>query len=199
MAKSNRSKLFKIMNQDFQQRIGKIESLISEVEGIADDKTRETVRELVQALLDLHGAGLERLMDIVFESGQAGPAIIEKFGHDPLTSSLLLLHNLHPLNLEERVLQALNQVRPFLGSHGGNVELLGISDDGVVRLRLEGSCHGCPSSQITLKHTIEEAIYAASPDVTAIEVEGVIELQPTSLDGFVPLSSIAHKNGVVAH
>ena len=142
------------MTEGFQQRIGKIESLIGDIEGISDDTVRENVRELVQALLDLHGAGLERMMDIVFESGQAGPAIIEQFGRDPLAGSLLLLHDLHPLNLEERVLQALVKVRPFLGSHGGNVELLSVSEEGVVRLRLEGSCHGCPSSQITLKHTI---------------------------------------------
>ncbi len=187
------------MNQEFQQRIGKIESLIGDIENIADDTARENVRELVQALLDLHGVGLERMMDIVFESGQAGPEIIDQFGRDELTGSLLLLHNLHPLDLEGRVLQALDKVRPFLGSHGGNCELLGVSNDGIVRLRLEGSCKSCPSSQITLKHTIEEAIYAASPDVTAIEVEGVVELQPNSLSGFVPLSSVISKNGAPAH
>ena len=89
-------------------------------------------------------------------------------------ASLLLLHGLHPLDLEARVRQALEQVRPYLRTHGGDVELLGV-DDGVVRLRMQGSCHGCPSSAVTLKHTIEEAIYDAAPDVAAIEVEGVVE------------------------
>ena len=70
---------------------------------------------------------------------------------------LLLLHGLHPLDLEARVRQALDKVRPYLRSHGGNVELLGV-DEGVVRLRLEGSCHGCPSSAATMRQTIEEAI-----------------------------------------
>ena len=178
------------MNQEFQQRIGKIEGLIGEIENISDVAARENVRELVQALLDLHGAGIERAMDIIFESGQSGPAIIEQLGNDQLTGSLLLLHNLHPLDLEGRVSQALEKVRPFLASHGGNCELLGVTDEGVVHLRLEGSCKSCPSSQITLKHTIEEAIYASSPDVTAIKVEGVVESPTTSLNGFVPLSSV---------
>jgi Fe-S cluster biogenesis protein NfuA len=71
-------------------------------------------------------------------------------------------------------LQAIARVRPSLSLHEGDVELLGV-EDGIVRLRLKGSCDGCPSSALTLKHTIEEAIYAAAPDVAAIEVEGVAE------------------------
>jgi Fe-S cluster biogenesis protein NfuA len=72
------------------------------------------------------------------------------------------------------VRRALDKVRPYLHSHGGDVELLGISE-GTVRLHLEGSCHGCPSSQVTLQTTIERAIYEAAPDVVAIEVDGLSE------------------------
>jgi Fe-S cluster biogenesis protein NfuA len=96
-----------------------------------------------------------------------------------LISSLLLLHGLHPQDLEERVAAALERVRPDLHAHGGDVELLSI-DDGVVRLRMQGNCDGCPSSAATLKFTIEQAIYAAAPDVAAIEVEG-IESPPPGL------------------
>ena len=84
---------------------------------------------------------------------------------------ILLLHGLHPLDLETRVRQALDKVRPLLRSHGGNVELLGLAG-GVARLRMLGSCDGCPSSAMTLKTAIEEAIYEKAPDVTAIEVDG---------------------------
>jgi Fe-S cluster biogenesis protein NfuA/nitrite reductase/ring-hydroxylating ferredoxin subunit len=87
---------------------------------------------------------------------------------------LLLLYGLHPLTLDERVSKALDKVRPYLDSHGGNVDLLGITD-GVVRLRMQGSCKSCPSSSMTLKLAIEEAIYAAAPDVVAIEAEGIAE------------------------
>ena len=105
-------------------------------------------------------------------AGEAGAAILDACARDDVVGGLLLLHGLHPLDLEARVRQALEQVRPYLRSHGGNVELLGVGD-GVVRLRLEGSCHGCPSSAVTMKQTIEEAILAKAPDVTAVEVEGL--------------------------
>jgi Fe-S cluster biogenesis protein NfuA len=69
--------------------------------------------------------------------------------------------------LERRVGEALAEVRPYLESHGGNVELLGV-DAGVVRIQLQGSCSGCPSSAVTLKLAVEEAIHKAAPDVTEI-------------------------------
>ena len=111
-------------------------------------------------------------------------------------SSLLLLYGLHPLDLEARVQQALEKVRPLLRSHGGNVELLGIAD-GVVRLRMLGSCHGCPSSAMTLKNAIEEAIYAAAPDATAIEVEGVAEPPPPG--GIVQIAPLGAALAPEAH
>ncbi len=151
---------------------------------------RASAEELVQTLLELHGAGIERMLDLIWESGDAGNAIIhEVLAQDELVSNLLLLHGLHPLDLESRVVQALDKVRPYLGSHGGNVELLGV-EDGVVRLRLQGSCDGCPSSQVTLKYAIEEGIYAAAPDVTAIEVEGVVERPPSLPNGIIPLTLV---------
>ena len=82
-----------------------------------------------------------------------------------------MLHGLHPLNVETRIARALDRVRPYLGSHGGDVKLLGVNE-GVVHLRLEGSCHGCPSSTVTMKLAIEKAIEEAAPEVVRIEVEG---------------------------
>ena len=96
--------------------------------------------------------------------------MIDSLAGDDLVGSILLLHGLHPLDLETRVRQALEKVRPLLRSHGGNVELLDLTG-GVARLRMLGSCDGCPSSAMTLKTAIEEAIYEKAPDVTAIEVD----------------------------
>jgi Fe-S cluster biogenesis protein NfuA/nitrite reductase/ring-hydroxylating ferredoxin subunit len=101
-------------------------------------------------------------------------------GADELVSHLLLLHGLHPLPLEARVVAALDEVRPYLESHGGGVDLLGI-DDGVVRLALQGSCHGCASSTVTLKLAIEDAIHKAAPDVERIEAEGAAAPAPPPL------------------
>jgi Fe-S cluster biogenesis protein NfuA len=174
--------------KEFQRRLGRIDELVRAVEQIGDPAARATATELVQLLLDLHGAGIERMLDITYESGEAGPAIIDALGRDELAGALLMLHGLHPFDLATRVAQALEKVRPYMQSHGGDVELLGVSDDVVVRLRLEGSCHGCPSSHVTLKYAVEEAIYAAAPDVSAIDTEGVAEPRP--MTGFVPMTEL---------
>jgi Fe-S cluster biogenesis protein NfuA len=151
----------------------RIEALLAELRAINEPRARETAEELVRSLLELYGGGLARMMEIVHDSA-AGGELFDRFAGDDLVASLLLLHDLHPEDTESRILRALDGVRPYLGSHGGDVRLLGI-EDGVVRLRLEGSCHGCPSSSITMKLAIEKAIAEAAPEVTRIEVEGVAE------------------------
>jgi Fe-S cluster biogenesis protein NfuA len=165
----------KTNSRDFQGRLARIEELIHAVDAIADEAPRAQARELVEALLELQGAGLERLMEMIYESGPSGQAMIDELGRDELVSSLLLVHGLHPLDLETRVRNAIEAVRPRLAQHSGSVEFLSMTPEGGVKLRLEGNCHGCPSSRLTLKFTIEEAIYAAAPDVTSLEVEGAAE------------------------
>jgi Fe-S cluster biogenesis protein NfuA len=173
----------KPQNRQTQERLTRIEGLIQSVESIGDEKVRSQAHELVEALLEMQGAGLERLMEIIYESGPTGQAMIDELGRDELVSSLLLVHGLHPLDLESRVRNALEKVGPRLAQHGGSVDLLGVTREGAVKLRLAGTCHGCPSSILTLKFSIEEAIYAAAPDVTSLEVEGATPLEPQSANG----------------
>ena len=149
-----------------------IEELIHNIEHLRDSETRKNAIALVQALMEFHGQALDRLMELIAEKGEPGFSIFDSFAADETVGSLLLLYGLHPLSLETRVTNALDKVRPYLSSHGGSVELLEIVD-GNVRVKLEGSCKTCPSSSITLKLAIEEAIYAAAPDVVAIHAEGV--------------------------
>ncbi|MET0647213.1 MAG: NifU family protein [Pyrinomonadaceae bacterium] len=166
----------------------KVEELVRRIENLPDPEARAVAVELLQTLLEFHGAGLDRLMEIVSEEGEAGYRIFDRVARDELVGSLLLLYGLHPVPIEERVVQALDKVRPYLDSHGGSVELLGV-ESGVVRLRLQGSCKTCPSSSLTLKHAIEEAIYQAAPDVAAIEAEGVAEsTAAASSNGFVQIA-----------
>jgi Fe-S cluster biogenesis protein NfuA len=173
--------------KDFQQRMQKIEVLTEEVEALADENARAKAIELMQLLMEFHGAAIERVMDIVARTGAAGKVILKDLAKDELAASLLLLYGLHPLDFETRIEQALDKVRPYLQSHGGNAELLSVAD-GVVRLRLIGSCNGCPSSSATLKQSIEQAIYEAAPDVVAIETEGAsVPPKPTS---FVQIKGI---------
>jgi Fe-S cluster biogenesis protein NfuA/nitrite reductase/ring-hydroxylating ferredoxin subunit len=173
-----------------QQLIQRIEELIGKIETMADPDARANSLELVQSLMELHGAGLERMMEITAQTGEVGQAVIEAVARDEMVGGLLLLYGLHPVALDARVMQALDKVRPYLHSHGGNVEVLGI-EEGVVRLRLQGSCKSCPSSAMTLKLAIEEAILEAAPDVVAIEAEGVAEPPPVAAaPGFVPLERL---------
>ncbi|MFC4033499.1 NifU family protein [Streptomyces polygonati] len=132
---------------------------------------RERSEELVRLVTDFYGAGLTRLLDLVHERGHLADDVLAALAADELVASLLLVHGLHPYSVETRVEQALDSVRPYLGSHGGDVELLGVSADGVVGLRLLGSCDGCPSSSVTLELAVRSAVEAAAPEMTTIEVE----------------------------
>lgn len=163
-------------DQGLQERVARMETLLGELEALEDPAARSRAAEVVRVLLDLYGEGLARMMEVVAE-GEEHEKTFEAFAGDDLVSHLLLLHGLHPLDLETRVISALEEVRPYLQSHGGNVELIGL-ESGVARLRLEGSCNGCPSSTMTLKLAIEEAIQKAAPDLEGIEAEGVAEPKP---------------------
>ena len=118
----------------------------------------------MQALLELYGAGLERIV------GRIGALQATTLVSDELVAHLLLLHGLHPVSVEERVREALDGVRPYLGSHGGDVELVEVRD-GVARVRMQGSCEGCPASAMTLKLAIEDAVLKAAPDVERVEAD----------------------------
>jgi Fe-S cluster biogenesis protein NfuA/nitrite reductase/ring-hydroxylating ferredoxin subunit len=159
-----------------QERVARIQTLLEEIECLDDPNARARAAEVVGVLLDLYGEGLARVMEVVAR-GSESERIFEALAEDELVSHLLLLHELHPLDLETRVVRALEEVRPYLQSHGGNVELLGV-EEGVARLRLQGSCSGCPSSTMTLKLAIEEAVLKAAPDLERIEAEGVTEPKP---------------------
>jgi len=132
---------------------------------------RERAEELVRLVVDLYGAGLERLLEIVDETGRMDDVLLDRLAADDLVASLLAVHGLHPDDVGTRVARALDSVRPYLGSHGGDVELLDVTDDGLVRLRMLGSCDGCPSSSVTLTLAVESAIRDAAPEITGIEVE----------------------------
>jgi len=167
-----------------QKQLARIEQLIKQLESAADSPASTQARELVQTLLAIHSAGFEQTLEVIYDSA-GGRELIDRLAENPLVSSLLVLHDLHPLDLETRVRRALDSVKPRLGLHGGDVEFLGVTSDGVVTLRLAGNCHGCPSSRVTLKSSIEEAIYAAAPDVIALEVEGAVDRASVRV-GFVP-------------
>ena len=71
--------------------------------------------------------------------------------------------------MQEKVQQILEKVRPQLQADGGDVELVGITEDNVVQVRLQGACAGCPMSQMTLKNGIEQVLKKEVPEVKAVE------------------------------
>src|SRR6185437_11234888 len=151
------------------EQVARVETLLAQLEALPEAAARDTATEAMQALLELYGEGLGRIVD-------------------ELVAHLLLLHGLHPVPVEERVLEALEGVRPYMESHGGSAELLGV-EDGVAHLRLEGSCSGCPSSSITLKLAIEKAIFEVAPDVHEVLAEGAVE-PPVPSSGLLQLEMI---------
>jgi Fe-S cluster biogenesis protein NfuA/nitrite reductase/ring-hydroxylating ferredoxin subunit len=144
---------------------------------------RERAEQLVREVTDLYGAGLARITRIAVA---ANPQLADAFTQDDLVASLLLVHGLHPHDIERRVADALDSVRPYLGSHGGDVSLLEVDGD-VVRLQFTGSCKSCPSSAVTLELAVEDAVRAAAPEISSIEVVAA-DRDPSS--GVIPAESL---------
>jgi Fe-S cluster biogenesis protein NfuA len=167
----------------------KLDVLLEEIQSLPDPDARSRVAAIVQGLMALYGEGLARILAIIGQHDDLAMSVdmLAAITDDDLVADLLLLHDLHPTPLEIRVARALEEVRPYLHSHGGNVELLGIVD-GVAQLRLQGSYHGSPSSTVTLKLAIEEALLKAAPDLLAIETEEAVEPSPPS--SIVPATAL---------
>ncbi|WAC89877.1 NifU family protein [Mycobacterium sp. Aquia_213] len=153
----------------------------------------ERAQQLVREVVGLYGAGLNRIMQL------GDPELTERLATDDLVASLLLVHGLHPHDVHRRVSDALDRVRPYLGSHGGDVDLLEIADGDTVRLAFTGSCKSCPSSAVTLELAVEDAVRAAAPEISEIEV---VAAQPSSEPTVIPAESLlahVHSNGSTVH
>jgi hypothetical protein len=153
-----------------EERVRRIEDLVRRLGDIPDRESRETAHALMEAILELHGAGLERMLEIVFDAGESGKAAIRRFAGDSLVASLLVLHGLHPDDMETRAQQALGKLH-------GTAELMGVFE-GVVRVRLIGNARG-------LREAVETALGETVPDASEIVIEEGI---PAS--AFVPLAAL---------
>ncbi len=153
-----------------EEVLQRIQRLTDELERVPDPEARAVGEQLVAAVIDMHGEGLERTLEAVPAEAR------RELAKDGVVGSLMLIHGLYPESLEDRVTAALDGVRPYMESHGGNIELLGI-EDGVARLRLQGSCDGCGASQSTLELTVERALREAAPDLRGMDVEGAAPLE----------------------
>jgi len=173
--------------RDFQDDMQRIGGLVQQIDSIADPAVRAATKDLVQSLMDLHGAALEKALDIVAEAGEPGMDIIGRLGRDSLVSSVLILYGLHPEDLETRVAKAVDRIRPQLRKQGCEVELLGVNE-GAIRLRVQTGSHTCGSTAKTVQATLEGAVYDAAPDMSSLVIEG-FEEKPSS--GFVSLDKLS--------
>jgi Fe-S cluster biogenesis protein NfuA len=155
----------------------RVQELQAQLDSATDGTVRGVAEELVSAVVRMYGCGLERIVDSLEGAGPAGEEIAAKLAEDPFVATLLLIHDLHPLPLEVRVRNALDSVRPYMESHGGNVELLSLRD-GVARIHLRGSCSDCSASSVTLELAIKQALEEAAPDLEGLEVEGMAPQMP---------------------
>jgi Fe-S cluster biogenesis protein NfuA/nitrite reductase/ring-hydroxylating ferredoxin subunit len=163
--------------------IQRVEELTAQVERIPDAGSRRAAEDLMAAVIDMYGLGLTRIVEIL-EADPGAAELKQRLADDGVVASLMLIHDLYPVPIDERVAEALDNVRPYMESHGGNVELVSLAD-GVARIRLEGSCDGCPASSSTLELAIKTALEETAPDLVGIEVEGIDQdlLNPVEVTG----------------
>ena len=173
------------VTQEFQERVGRIDELVRKLESSRDPALRETARDLIQSLMELHGTGIERILEIV-SSGDAGAVIVDSLAHDELVSSLLVLYGLHPEDFETRVRRGLDKVRPVLRVQGASIHEIEIIGDRV-RLKLSAS------ASKDLQEAVREALLETAPDAADVAIEGGVDRAQSS--SFVPLTSLLGSNG----
>jgi hypothetical protein len=171
-------------DREFQQRIQGIEGLVHRLEGIPDKSTWAAIQELIESVMQLHGVALDRILTILAEHEGQDMRLAEALGNDELVGSVLLLHDLHPVDFDARVRRALEKSESILRGYGARAELLGTRDRHVqIELRNVNSAHIAKSS----KATIEEAIYQAAPDTASLDILGLDQFGAAN---FVPLDRL---------
>lgn len=173
-----------LSDTEVQERMSRLDSLLELLEKAAGP-TAETAVQAVRALAEVYGTALAR----VVTRASGAPRVMSSLLDDELLHHLLILHDIHPEPVEARVGRALGSIRPYIRSHGGEVELAGISD-GVAHVRLSGSCQGCASSATTLEHAVTEAVLTAAPELTGVEAAPGGEPRSPAL---IPVDSLLRK------
>jgi Fe-S cluster biogenesis protein NfuA len=174
----------------FQERLQSIERLLSEVDRGANPDLRSAVQQLVQLVLDLHGAGLERIVELIREAGDSAD-LLDRISGDEAVESLLVLHDLHPLGLEARIQRGVGLARERLRPHRGEVELVSL-ENAALRLSVRAHGDGCGSAGEALKEIVEAAIYQTAPDIVSLTIE-----TGEARAGFVPVEMLQSAQALV--
>ena len=153
---------------EFQHLLEWLGTGLERMEGIEDEQIREEVFSLLEGIDVLHRQALGRLLEHVTNLG--GSELVERVSQDPLVRTLLEMYDLPEEDERTQVERALETVYPYFKSHGGKLELLGVKE-GRVRVRLSGSCEGCPGTATTLKRVVEEALQEGFPGFRELVAE----------------------------
>jgi len=141
---------------EFDQAIAELETLVGTLERDGDERALM----LLQLIDAVHRPGMELLA-----AGESD---------HPVAQALLAMYDLGPIDERIEVEEALDEIRPYIESHGGGLELLDV-DEGVVHVRMSGACNGCAGSALTLRRGVEEILrerYENFREVVAHEPEG---------------------------
>ena len=166
--------------------VERVQVLTARLDEVEDLGTRMLAEELASSIVGLYGEGIERIFAVLAREGISAAEARDELVRDGVVASLMLIHGIYPVPLEDRVVEALDSVRPYMESHGGDVEFVGV-EDGVAHLRLSGHCKGCAASASTLELAIEKALEDFAPDLLGLEVEGVV----SPAEGHAPPGAVA--------
>lgn len=153
---------------DIDDALARMGELVERLQALEEGVLKEEIFELLDWIDAFHREALVRL------AGLIDPAALDAARADPVVARLLetyLEDDLGEAELHEALEEALDEVRPYIHSHGGEMEVVSVSD-GVVKLRLMGACNGCPSSSQTLTQGVEKILRERWPAFRRLEVEG---------------------------
>lgn len=170
-----------IAESEFRAYANRVEQMVEQVSAIADAAARNVALELLQSVMDLHGAAFARVVELL----ESDRAAMSKIGGDPLLCGMMVLYGVHPVPMAERVAKAVANVAPQLRKHGGTAEVVAI-EEAVVRLKIESSGHGCGSSTDAIADVVRQAVLECAPEVVEVAIEGAA----AAPSGFVPLNNI---------
>jgi Fe-S cluster biogenesis protein NfuA/nitrite reductase/ring-hydroxylating ferredoxin subunit len=166
----------------FDELAGRVDAAVAALDGL-DAPARRVAEELQAAIEAIHRAGLVAIVRRLRADDTTRPALFELVD-EPVVRLLLSLHGVLRPDPLTHANQVLEQVRPQLHSHGGDVSLVRV-EDGTAFVRMEGACNGCSMSSVTLRNLVEEALVQGVPAITAVEV---VAAQPSPT--LIPLEAL---------
>ena len=157
-----------VKEETFEDLARRVDKVFGDVNLLSDADAKMKAVALKDAVEAFNKLGLTRIVQKL-KSDEAGKRLLFELVDDPAVYALFALHGIVKQDLSPKIVQVLESVRPFMKSHGGDVEFVKIEGE-TVFVRLQGSCNGCSQSAVTLRNNVEEAVKSNFPQIKAVEV-----------------------------